>query len=149
MESKKVIAIIGILTVLLIGGPVIANKTLLHHRELNIGMTAQVLKSGKNITAGVDVGPNLNFGKISKGSNITKFINISAKGNYVGKVKAEGNISKHLKYDRTIRGEGKEKIPLEMIGSDPGNYTGNLKLEVDIPKNEFGEKWMNIKQKYF
>lgn len=151
MEAKKALTVIGIIIVLLLAVPAVANRTLLDSQIINYNMSAEIVRRKQNISVGVDAGKNMNFGKVPKQNNITKFINISAKDPYHIKVDTDGNITEQLRYrDELLKKEGgSSSISVELIGNKVGNFTGNLKLTVTTPKYGPGERWLSIREKLF
>ena len=150
MESKKALTVIGIIVVLLLAVPAVADRTLLEKNSISYDLSAEIVKRKQNISVGVDAGNNMNFGKVPKQNNITKFINISAKTGYKIEIETEGNISEQLRYrDELLKDGGASKIPVELIGNRIGNYTGSMKLTITTPKNMPGERWLKIRERLF
>lgn len=149
MKAKHSMTVIGIILAVLLAAPVVADRTLLQKQEIEYNVSAKVVPRQKNISVGVDAGRNMNFGKIPRKNNVTKFINISTGRTYNLDITVDGNISKYLKFKDSNKGTGTNNIPVEMVGAETGNYTGSLKLEITTPKNSQGETWMELKQKFF
>jgi hypothetical protein len=99
---------------------------------------------GENFTLGIDAGNELNFGRVSQGANVTKTIEIAAGNDTLTfiEVASEGNISDYLEFDERNLFYNSTGLELELKGSSPGYYEGNVSLDIKTAQNWWGEKWL-------
>lgn len=101
------------------------------------------------LRAGIATGQGMSFGEFDARFNKTKTLNLSANNPTLVEIDVEGNISDQLKYDRTDLFENKTQIDFEMIGNQSGFYKGEIKLDMVIAQNDWGEKWLELVYNYF
>lgn len=101
---------------------------------------------GENLTLGIDADSDLNFGKVSRGANVTKSIKIAAGNETLTFVQAssEGNISDYLEFDEINLFYNSTRMELELKGSSPGYYEGDVTLDIKTAQNWWGEKWLEM-----
>lgn len=119
-----------------------------HNEEFNSSV-AVLDQTGNNTSLGINSDPTLDFGYIPQGSNVTKFLNMSAKKKSVLSIKSDGNISNFLEHKDHMYFQGYKQIPLEFKGREPGNYTGNITLRFEIPENQVGKHWLDLKYWFY
>ena len=98
---------------------------------------------GGNITAGIDTGGGLAFGKLVEGTNMTKTLQLSSYRLTLAEVSSEGNISGGLEYEDQLFVNDTE-IPVKYVGSEPGYYEGEILLDLKTAQNWWGEKWLEL-----
>jgi hypothetical protein len=113
---------------------------------------ATILDSNNNsgtLDVGIATGQGMSFGEFDARFNKTKTLNLSAGSPALVKVSAKGNISEYLKYKKTHLFENRTHINFEMIGNQSGFYDGEIRLDMVIAQNKWGEKWINLVYNYF
>ncbi|MFB6144102.1 MAG: hypothetical protein ABEJ98_02205 [Candidatus Nanohaloarchaea archaeon] len=126
--------------------PHAVQATSVEHSQKTFNASATVLPpGGPNKTLGLNADKTLEFGKIAQGTEITKFIRISAAEPVLVEVSANGNISKHMVFDRNHYFSGEKKISLEVESGSPGYYRGQVVMDMYTAENRAGELWLRMK----
>lgn len=150
MFGKKAFVGLIVVAIILISAPLLAESYLTKNKTMTFNTTMKVVESpAGNKTMGVDAGINLNYGKLSKGFNVTKFINVSSRKKSLVTLKSEGNISEYIHYNETHFFKGENQIPVEVKARDLGFYTGKITLNAQTPKTSYGEPWIELKSLFF
>lgn len=150
MEKKTLAAIsIVILSGLIGATPFILDETSVKFQERSYNSSLEVLNETENISLGISSDRNLDYGYLPQGANSTKFVNISLKKKTLLSIGTEGNISEVLEYRPRMYFQGDKKMELEAKGREPGNYCGNITLKFEIPENQVGSYWLDIKYKAY
>lgn len=148
-KTTLIAASIVILSGLIGATPLIINETSIDLYEKSYESNISVLPdSGNNTSIGINSDQDLDFGYMPEGSNSTKFLNISTQKKSILDISSEGNISEFLVYEDRMYFQGFKKISVEAQGREPGNYTGNITLNFQIPENQVGGKWLDLKYWY-
>lgn len=127
---------------------ILDNSTLDFHKE-KFNASVTVMDKDDNISLGINSDPKLDFGNIPQGSNSTKFLNISTGKKSALTISSDGNISEFLEYHERMYFQGDKRIELEMKGKSPGNFTGNVSLKFEIPQNQVGKHWLDLKYRIY
>jgi len=148
MDRTKILASSALFLCLLISVSLfVLDQTSVKNQEQKYNTSIQVVdaENKKNMSFGINADRNLRFGRIITGTNATKFLNMSSGKKSLLTVNTEGNISEFMVYEEKMYFQGDKQIPLEVRGREPGNYTGTVNLEFQIPENEVGRKWLDLK----
>ena len=150
LDNKYLIAAggIGLLLLALIASPIIADQVLVEEESFTLPASASVVEG--NSSFGVATGSNqaLDFGRLMlNASNVTRYVNVSTPGANFVKLEASGNISDHLNYSKHHLNAS--SIPVEMQATKTGNFSGNLSVNVQIPAQEGGEQWLELKRSFY
>ncbi len=138
------------IAIVVVSGFIGATPFLLEHYSVENANTefnssVMILEESDNRSLGINADRNLDFGRLKTGSNATKFVNISIGKKSILKVSTEGNISEVLEYRERMYVQGDQEIEIEAKGRDPGFYQGKVNLEFNIPRNQIGEYWLDLK----
>jgi len=60
-------------------------------------------------------------------------------------VDSDGAVLWNRTYHDTYYFEGRKEIDIEVRGREPGNYSGKVHLDFQIPENQVGERWLDLK----
>lgn len=147
MNRMTILALGIILVSGLVGSsPFILDQTSLNYHEEKFNTSVNVInESGNETSLGINADQNLNFGKIPQESNATKFVNMSTGKKSLLTLKSEGNISDFIEHKDHFYFQGQKQIPIEVKGKMPGNFNGSIKLRFEIPKNQLGKHWLDLK----
>lgn len=147
LDKTTISAITIIFLSAIIGAtPFIIEETSLDFYEETYETNVAILNdTGNNTSLGINSDQNLDFGHMPEGANSTKFVNVSTKKRSLMNIQSEGNISNLLEYEERMHFKGYKKISIEAKGREPGNYTGNVSLNFQIPKNQAGSSWLDLK----
>jgi hypothetical protein len=148
-DNKKTIATASAAILLLIAiSPLIADFLLVEKQKLTFNATADVSPDHNNSTQlGVAAGSEgLDYGEISSGSNISRFILLDAPVKTYFDLQAKGNISPHLEYEPKMVFQGRKNVTVEFKPPEPGNYSGKLVINARYPNGGLGERWMQLKR---
>jgi hypothetical protein len=146
-ESRREAAAVSALAIILmIAIPLVADRFLVEEQEINFPASATIVESANNSSQlGIATGEEgLAFGRISYDTNSTRFVNLETNQKTYLNLKAEGNISQYLKYDKTDVVSGSENISVEIVPQETGNYTGNLVISAKYSKGGLGELWLGL-----
>jgi len=146
--NKTTLSVVSIIVLSgLIGTtPFILEETSLEFYEETYESNITILNdTGNNTSVGINSDRNLDFGYVPEGVNSTKFLNVSTKKKSIMNVRSTGNISKLLEYEDRAYFEGYKQVNIEAQGRETGNYTGNITLSFQIPENQVGTKWLDLK----
>lgn len=145
-RRKEVVAVSALAIILMISTPFIADRFLVEEQELNFPASATIVESANNSSQlGIATGEEgLAFGKISYDTNSTRFVNLNTEQKTYLNLKAEGNISQYLKYDKKDVVNGSKNISVEIVPQETGNYTGSLIINAEYSKGGLGELWLGI-----
>ena len=151
MNRMTILALGIILVSGLVGSsPFILDQTSLNYHEEKFNTSVNVINvSGNETSLGINADQNLNFGNIPQGSNATKFVNMSTGKKSLLTLKSEGNISDFIEHKDHFYFQGQKQIPLEVKGKSPGNFTGNVSLKFEIPQNQVGKHWLDLKYRIY
>lgn len=138
------------LTVIVLSGLIGASPFILDYSTVNLvesnyPATVDVVENQNNTTLGVNADRDLDFGEIPEGVNATKFISVSVEHKSLLNIDSEGNISDLLRYREKMYFQGQKEIPVEVRGMEVGKYEGNVTLKFQVPTNEVGKKWLDLK----
>lgn len=152
LDNKYLIAgaAVGLLLLTLVASPLIADQVLVEEESFTLPANVSVVDTQNNTSLGVATGSNqaLDFGRlVVNASNSTRFVNVSTPGANFVRLEASGNISEHLNYTRYQMNVS--SIPVEMQATEVGNFTGNLTVNVQIPAQEGGERWLELKHSFY
>ena len=114
-----------------------ANSTVLNHTE------------AENKSLGLDAGSKLNYGNLPQETNATKFVAINSSDKVIVSIGSEGNISEHLYYEDSHYFQGYQNIGLEFRAMQPGNFTGDINVEVVTSQNGVGDYWIRFRGDYW
>lgn len=56
-----------------------------------------------------------------------------------------GNISGTLQYDEKFYFKGARQMRIKFNATEPGYYTGEVRLKIQTPKNALGNRWLDLK----
>ena len=142
---------IATITIVLLSGLIGATPFLIEEtsvstqeRSLNTSLTVEEPKPNQT-SLGINAERSLDFGKMSPNTNATKFLNISSNKKAILDVSSDGNISQILDVRNRFYFEGAKEIPVEVRAKEPGNYTGKINLDFQLPKNRVGGRWLDLK----
>lgn len=146
-NREKFILGLGALAALVLLSPILANNFLLDQQELSFDASASVLADYNNSTKlGVAAGKQgLAYGKISSGTNSTRFVEVSSEKKAVLDLRSEGNISNYLDYRKGMVIEEPKNISVEFESSKAGNYSGKLFIKARYGAGALGQLWMDIR----
>jgi len=125
--------------------PYLVEQNSIHSYEQTMNSSIIVIESANDKALGINADRNLDFGRLKPGTNATKFLNLSIGKKSLLNVKTEGNISEVLEYQEKLYFKGSKEIELEAKGREPGNYSGTVNLGFQIPKNQVGKYWLDLK----
>lgn len=128
--------------------PFLIEQTSIDSYEQSMNSSVVVIESANDEALGINADRNLDFGRLKPGTNATKFVNISVGKKSLLNMKARGNISEVLEYQEKIYLQEERKIELEANGREPGNYSGVVDMEFEIPDNRLGRYWLDLKYEF-
>jgi len=151
LDNRYLIAggVAGLLLLTLAASPLIADQVLVEEQSFTLPANASV-DAQNNTSLGVATGSQqaLDFGRlVVNASNSTRYVNVSTPDANFVRLDASGNISEHLNY--TKHQMNATSIPVEMKATETGNFTGNLSVNVQIPAQEGGQQWLEIKHSFY
>ncbi len=134
--------------------PFIADEVLLKKDTINFETKVNVTPSqeinGSYADVGVAPGQNLDFGRVPVDLAVTKFINVTAPNRTIIKVSESGNITDQLFIgDTQFYFEGDRQIELRLNATTEGLYTGDVTVTAERPKNRWGQRWLDIKYRFY
>lgn len=152
LDNKYLIAggVVGLLLLTLMASPLIADQVLVEEQSFTLSANASVVDMQNNTSLGVATGSNqaLDFGRlVVNASNSTRYVNVSTPDANFVRLDASGNISEHLNYTKYQMNA--TSIPVEMQATEVGNFTGNLSVNVQIPAQEGGQQWLELKHSFY
>ena len=131
--------------------PHILDKTTLNHYQQSHAANSTVvnLSENPNASLGVDVDRNLNYGFLPEGTNATKFLDVNSSDQTIVYLSSEGDISDNLYYDEKYYFSGEQRIPVGFRAREPGNFTGEVHLDIQTPSNRVGDYWIRYRGDYW
>lgn len=150
MNKTTILAVSVIVLSGLIGAaPFIIDETSIESAEKNFNASVYVMEESDDRGLGINADRNLEFGRLAQGANATKFLNLSVGKKSMLYISSEGNISEVLEHENRIYFEGDREVELEAKGTEPGNYTGKINVRFDIPRNQVGKYWLDLKHQVY
>lgn len=135
-----------ILLVLVFSFSASANNITVENIEIFNVTSEQDMRTGGNISVGLETGGGMKYGRLVQGTNLTKTLEL-ASGNdtltYV-EVTTEGNISEYLHFEDKHLFQNTTDIEIKMGGGSQGYYTGDIFLDIKTASNIWGETWLEI-----
>jgi len=149
-RRAKVLAVFAVLVLSITVATYALDEHSLNYQEQSFDSNVTVLNETEeeNTSLGLDIGQKLNYGKLPQRTNATKFIDINSTNKAIVNIDSSGNISNNLHYERHYF-EGYNRIGLEYRAKQPGNYTGDVHLEIVTSDNRFGDYWIRFRGDYW
>jgi len=157
LGRKEALAIVTLAVILtgtyVLAGPAssLVNGEALNSETLTFEANGTALNVSGNDTVdlGIATGEKLNFGRIPVEAKSTKFFNINAREKALLVVRAEGNISEALNFERAHYFEGSREVKLEFDPETVDHFEGNVKVTVKTAANEVGSEWLGLRSKLY
>jgi len=126
------------------------DKHTLNYQQQSFESNVTVLNQtdADNTTLGIDAGQKLNYGELPQETNATKSLEINSSDKVIINIDSTGNISDSLYYDRQYF-QGYREVGLEYRAMEPGNYTGDVNLEIITSDNVVGDYWIRFRGDYW
>ena len=99
----------------------------------------------ENLTAGIDAGRNLHYGRFGEGTNVTKSLEFSSSNKALANLDSEGNISRKLVYEEYSLFAGNHSVDVMMQGKHPGYYEGDVNIEIVVSNNRVTDEWLKLR----
>ena len=143
------VAVILVLAAVFVA-PAAADAVFLKKSEAVFRASAGISAPQNNLSLGIDAGKSLNYGRVPKGTNITKHIEFSVARPTEFTVTARGNITEQLVYDSPVYVESTARIPMKLAAREEGYYKGKIVLTGETLKQDsrMGERWLAFKSQY-
>ena len=132
--------------------PYAMDELTLNHEQQSFDANASVFDSdsdAENVSLGLDIGSQLNYGNMPHQTNSTKFFNTNSSTNTIIHIGSEGNMSEHFYYEEKHYFSGEQTIPVEFRGMETGNFTGEVHLDIQTPSNRLGDYWIRYRGDYW
>ncbi|MFB6292564.1 MAG: hypothetical protein ABEI58_04185 [Candidatus Nanohaloarchaea archaeon] len=134
--------------------PFIADEVLLKKDtitfETKVNVTPSREVNGTYAQVGVDPGKNLDFGRLPADLALTKFVNVTAPNRTIITITESGNISDQLYINDTqFYFEGRRKVSMRLNATETGFYTGEVTINAERPRNKWGQRWLDIKYRFY
>ncbi len=143
------IVLASILTGLLLSMPAV-EKQITNIQVSSFKANATVIEKGNDTQKlGIVTNPQLRFGSIPEGSKSIKFLNLDAPRKSLVWIKSSGNISQHLIYNKKNYFQGEKEISIKFNASETGYYVGDVDIHTQAPKNKWGNRWLDIKSRFY
>jgi len=122
----------------------------LNYQEQGFESNVTVLNETEveNTSLGIDVGGKLKYGNLPQETNATKFIEVNSSEKVIVNIDSSGNMSDSLHYERQYF-KGYNRIEVEYRAKEPGNYTGDIELEIVTSDNLIGDYWIRFRGDYW
>jgi hypothetical protein len=153
-NMNKVALPVIVLSIALGVAPFVADQVLVNEEEqFSQNMTANVVSgevTSNGTQVGVNPGQNLDFGEIETGIRVTKYLNYdSGEERRVVTVNLGGNISDKINTTERKFIEGEERIPVAFMSNETGFYSGEFSLKTLTPEGRIGERWLELKSRFY
>lgn len=148
-KTTLLAAIIVVISGLIGATPYIIEETSIENYQQSLDASVVILSSSSDRSLGINADRKLDFGRLKPGTNSTKFLNISIGKKSLLNVETKGNISEVLEHRERFYFHGAKDINLEAKGRNPGNYSGTVNLNFQIPKNQVGAYWLDLKYGFY
>lgn len=150
LDTKKTViaSVAGLTLLLLAASPLVADQVLVQEESFTLPANASVIEGNESLGVASGGGQSLDFGRLMvNASNSTRFVNVSTPDSNFVRLDSSGNISEYLNYTRYNMNAS--SIPVEMQATETGNFTGNLSVNVQIPAQEAGQQWLELKHSFY
>lgn len=117
-----------------------SSNLLFDYETFSYTAKVKVLEKSENVQIGVSGDPwLLDFGQIYVGMGSRKYINVTANDRYKVMLKASGNISSFVRFEKNnfIVEKGNVAIPIYIEPKKPGFYDGEVKIVFKKVKYNF------------
>lgn len=154
-DHKLKAALIGGLLVIagaIAVSPFIIDGVMVQEESFSLNASANITSpNSTDLGVNSDGGGTLAFPRMSTEMNATRAINVSGiEGEpSLVRINSEGNISEYLKYEKTHYFNGTKQIEVEMVPNQTGYFEGQVKANVEVPKEEGGDKWLELKSQLY
>jgi hypothetical protein len=152
MERKKLTLTLLVISVFIGLMPFVISQTSVETYKADFDAKANVSLSenvSKNASLGVAPGSSegLDFGNLPLQftRQARKSLEMDASKKSLVIISSSGNASKYMIYNKSHYFEGSKQVEVAFETEDTGYYTGTLHVKTMTPKNELGERWINLR----
>lgn len=156
LQNRKLKAGILTFTLLLTGtvaiSPFVIDEIFIQEEKFGLNASANITApNSTNLGVNSDGGGTLAFPRMSTEMNATREINVSGIEGEPALVRlsSEGNISDYLHYKKVHYFNGSKQVGIEMVPNGTGYFEGAVNVNVEVPKEEGGAKWLELKSQLY